>query len=130
MESFAFLGKRNSISNEIPQFRKLHCFYWNLMNTPLHFGLVLKGEHMNKTSKAHKQSLVAGEENGVQVLGLCRFVSEEFDNNDLPKSTHLKTTRSVKLTSLLQPEFEWRKRKGQKYHPTLFKSGSVFKITS
>ena len=52
------------------------------MNTPLHFGLVLKGEHMNQNAKPDKQSMVAGDKNGVQVLGLCCFVSKEFDNND------------------------------------------------
>ena len=38
---------------------------------------------MNRKAKLHKQSLVVGDQNGIQVLGLCRFVYEEFDYNDL-----------------------------------------------
>ena len=38
---------------------------------------------MNQKAKPHKRSLVVGDQNGIQVLGLCRFVYEEFDYNDL-----------------------------------------------
>ena len=49
----------------------------------LHFGLVLNGKRMNQNAKPHKRSLVVGDQNGIRVLGLCCFVSEEFDHNDL-----------------------------------------------
>ena len=38
---------------------------------------------MNQKAKPHKGSLVVGDQNGIQVLGMCRFASEEFDHNDL-----------------------------------------------
>ena len=38
---------------------------------------------MNQKAKPHKQSLVVGDQNGIRVLGMCRFVSEAFDRNDL-----------------------------------------------
>ena len=48
-----------------------------------HFGLVLNSKRMNQKAKPHKRSLVEGDQNDILVLGLCRFVSEEFDHNDL-----------------------------------------------
>ena len=41
--------------------------------------LLLKGECMNQKAKPHKPSSVVGVQNGITFLGLCRFVSEEFD---------------------------------------------------
>ena len=86
MESFAFPDKINSISTEIPQkCSKLYFFSLESGITktlPLRFGLVLKEKRMNQKTKPHKQSLVVGDQNGIRVLGLCRFVSEEFDHND------------------------------------------------
>ena len=38
---------------------------------------------MNQKAKPHKQSLLVGDQNGIQVLGLCRFASEEFKHNEL-----------------------------------------------
>ena len=38
---------------------------------------------MNQKAKPHKQSLVVGDQNGIRVLGLCRFISEKFVHNDL-----------------------------------------------
>ena len=38
---------------------------------------------MNQKAKPHKQSLIVGDQNGVWVLGICRFVYEEFKYNDL-----------------------------------------------
>ena len=38
---------------------------------------------MNQKAKPHKVSLVVGDQNGIRVLGLCHFVSEEFDHNNL-----------------------------------------------
>ena len=72
----------NLISTDIPQ----NCsklFFFSLESFELHFGLVLNGKCMNKKPKPHKQSLVVGDQNGIRVLGLWRFVSEEFDHNDL-----------------------------------------------
>ena len=39
----------------------------------------LKGECMNLKAKPHKQSLVVEDYNYLWVLGLCRFVSEDFN---------------------------------------------------
>ena len=50
---------------------------------PIHFGLVLNGNHKNQKAKPHKRSLVVGDQNGMRVLGLCRFVYEEFNYNNL-----------------------------------------------
>ena len=41
---------------------------FSLESFELHFGLVLNGKHIIKSTRA---------------LGLCRFASEEFDHNDL-----------------------------------------------
>ena len=38
---------------------------------------------MNQKAKPHKRSLVVGDQNDILVLGLCCFVSKEFDHNDL-----------------------------------------------
>ena len=38
---------------------------------------------MNQKAKPNKLSLVVGDQNGIQVLGLCCFDSEEFDHNEL-----------------------------------------------
>ena len=56
---------------------------FSLESFELHFGMVLNGKRMNQKAKPHKWSLVVGDQNGIQDLGLCRFVSEEFDHNDL-----------------------------------------------
>ena len=56
---------------------------FSLESFELHFGLVLNGKRMNQKAKPHKRSLVVGDQNGIQVLGMCRFVSEEFDHIDL-----------------------------------------------
>ena len=82
MESFAFPDKINSISAEIPQ--KCSKLYLFSLESPLPLGfvLVLKEKRMNKKTKPHKQSMVVGDLNGIRVLGLCHFVSEEFDHND------------------------------------------------
>ena len=53
----------------------------------MHFGLVLNGNRMNQKATPHKWSLVVGvvvgDQNDVQVLGICCFVYEEFDYNNL-----------------------------------------------
>ena len=56
----------------------------NPMSTvlPLRFELVLKEKCMNQKAKPHKQSLVVGGQNGILVLGICRFAPEEFGNKD------------------------------------------------
>ena len=41
------------------------------------------GKRMNQNAKPHKQFLVVGDQNGIRAFGLCRFVSEEFDHNNL-----------------------------------------------
>ena len=46
------------------------------------FGVWGFGNRMNQKAKPHKQSLIVGDQNGIRVLGLCRFVYEEFDYND------------------------------------------------
>ena len=87
MESFAFhdiihIIRINLISTDIPQ----NCsklFFFSLESFELHFELVLNGKSMNQKAKPHKRSksnLVVGDQNGIRVLGMCRFVSEEFDN--------------------------------------------------
>ena len=38
---------------------------------------------MNQKAKPHKQFFVVGDQNGIRILGLCHFVSEEFDHNNL-----------------------------------------------
>ena len=58
-------------------------FYFSLESFELHFSLVLNGKRINKKAKPQKRSLVVGDQNGTWVLGLCRFVSEEYDHNDL-----------------------------------------------
>ena len=45
-------------------------------------GSYLKGECVNQKAKPHKQSLIVGGQNGVQVWGICRFAPEEFGNKD------------------------------------------------
>ena len=86
MESFAFPAKINSISTEI--LRKCSKLYFfsleSLEYSFLCFGLVLKEKCINQKAKPHKPSLVVGLQNGIWVLGLSCFVSEEFDNNDTP----------------------------------------------
>ena len=42
----------------------------------------LKGECMNQKAKPHKQSLVIGDRNEKQVLGLYCFVSKDFEYYD------------------------------------------------
>ena len=42
----------------------------------------LEVEYMNQKAKPHKPSLVVEEQNDIRVLGLCFFVSEEFEYND------------------------------------------------
>ena len=41
---------------------------------------------MNQKAKPHKLSSVVEVQNGIGVLGLCRFVSEEFDNKAQTKT--------------------------------------------
>ena len=86
MESFAFPAKINSISTEI--LRKCSKLYFfsleSLEFSFLCFGLVLKEKCINQKAKPHKPSLVVGLQNGIWVLGLSCFSSEEFDNNDTP----------------------------------------------
>ena len=86
MESFAFPAKINSISTEI--LRKCSKLYFfsleSLEYSFLCFGLVLKEKCINQKAKPHKPSSVVGLQNGIWVLGLSCFVSEEFDNNDTP----------------------------------------------
>ena len=48
----------------------------------LSLGPYLDVEYMNQKSKLHKPSLVVEEQNDIRVLGLCFFVSEEFEYND------------------------------------------------
>ena len=38
---------------------------------------------MNKKAEPHKRSLVTGDQNGIRVVSLCHFVSEEFDHNSV-----------------------------------------------
>ena len=72
----------NLISTDILQkCSKLSVF--SMESFELHFGLVLNGKCMNKKPKPHKRSLVVGDQNDILVLGLCCFVSKEFDHNDL-----------------------------------------------
>ena len=54
--------------------------FWRRL--PLGFELVLKEKCMNQKAKPHKQSLVEGGQNGIWVLGICRFAPEEFGNKD------------------------------------------------
>ena len=67
----------NLISTDITQ--KCSKFFFSMESFELHFGLVFNGKRMNQKAKTHKRSLVVKDQNGIQVLGLCRFVSEEFD---------------------------------------------------
>ena len=71
----------NLISTDIPQ--KCSKFFFSMESFELHFGLVLNGKRMNQITKPHKQSLVVEDQNGILVLGLCCFVFEEFDHNNL-----------------------------------------------
>ena len=48
----------------------------------LSLGPYLEVEYMNQKAKPHKPSLVVVEQNYIRVLGLCFFVSEEFEYND------------------------------------------------
>ena len=86
MKSFAFPAKINSISAEI--LRKGSKLYFlsleSLEYSFLCFGLVLKEKCINQKAKPHKPSLVVGLQNGIWVLGLSCFVSNEFDNSDTP----------------------------------------------
>ena len=86
MESFAFPAKINSISTEI--LRKCSKLYFfsleSLEYSFLCFGLVLKEKCINQKAKPHKPSSVVELQNGIWVLSLSCFVSEEFDNNDTP----------------------------------------------
>ena len=85
-ESFAFPARINSISTEI--LRKCSKLYFfsleSLEYSFLCFGLVLKEKCINQKAKPHKPSSVVGLQNGIWVLGLSCFVSEEFDNNNTP----------------------------------------------
>ena len=67
----------NLISTDIPQ-KCSKLFFFSMESFELHFGLVLDGKSMNQKAKPHKRSLVVGEQNGIRVLGLCRFVSKEL----------------------------------------------------
>ena len=74
MESFAFPAKINSIRTDIPpKCTKLYCTILHL-NTPFKFWT---GTQKNQKAKAPKQSVVVGAQNGIPVLGICRFASEE-----------------------------------------------------
>ena len=44
--------------------------------------LLLEGECMNQKTKPSIESHIVGEQNDVWVVGLCRFVLKEFDDND------------------------------------------------
>ena len=57
--------------------------FFSMESFELHFVLVLNGKRINQKAKPNKRSLVVGDQTGIQVLGLCCFVSEEFDHNDL-----------------------------------------------
>ena len=70
------------ISTDVPQ-KCSKLFFFSMKSFELHFGLVLNGKRMNQKAKPHKRSLVVGDQNDILVLGLCCFVSEEFDHNDL-----------------------------------------------
>ena len=77
LESFTFSDKIILISTEVLQ--KYSKFYF--------FSLYVldwysKGICMNQKAEPHKQSLVVGDQNGIQVLGLCRFILQEFDHNN------------------------------------------------
>ena len=80
MESVAFPDKINLKSTEI--LRKCSKLYFfsleSLEYSFLCFGLVLKEKCMNQKAKPHKQSLVVGGQNGIRVLGVCRFATQEF----------------------------------------------------
>ena len=78
MESFAFPAKNNSISTEIPQ-KCSKLYYFSLES--LEYSLNLE-KCMNQKAKPHKQSLVEGGQNGIRVLGICRFATEEFGKKD------------------------------------------------
>ena len=84
VESFAFPAKINSISTEIPQKNsKLYYFSLESLERILpRFELILKEKCMNQKAKPHKQSLVVGGQNGIRVLGVCRFATQEFGNKD------------------------------------------------
>ena len=86
MESFAFRDRINLIITDIKQkCSKLYFFSLeSLEYSFLCFGLVLKEKCINQKAKPHKPSSVVGLQNGIWVLGLSCFVSEEFDNNDTP----------------------------------------------
>ena len=53
----------------------------------LSLGPYLEVEYMNQKAKPHKPSLVVGVQNGIEVLGLYRFISEEF--NAQTKDLHI-----------------------------------------
>ena len=67
----------------------------------MHFGLVLNGNRMNQKAKPHKRSLVVVDQNDTQVLGICCFVYEEFDYNNLTLVALYNGKIGVKVPSCL-----------------------------
>ena len=81
MESFAFPAKNNSINTEIPQ-KCSKLYYFSLESFEYSLYVLNWRNAWIKKAKPHKQSLVEGGQNGIQVLGICRFAPEEFGNKD------------------------------------------------
>ena len=88
MESFAFPVKIKSMSTENPQkcskwfFFSLELFEYSLYILDWYSMRNISYELLNQKAKPHKQSLIVGGQNGIWVLGMCRFAPDEFGNND------------------------------------------------